>query len=135
MSIRHKPGLIESLAEKIGLIPNLHEEDGPDLPSLTEGGALTDYPPPDQWDDWVEYDPQDGGPSGLGGNYYHRSAHGLFQLRSSVRASQRTWTKTLSPFASSKVILITREAADKNCAKGPATINQSAGPGTHSPSR
>ena len=40
MSIRHKPGLIESLAEKIGLIPNLHEEDGPDLPSLTEGGAL-----------------------------------------------------------------------------------------------
>ena len=58
MSNRRKPGFIESLAEAFHLIPNLHDEAGADIPSISEPGALTDYPPPDQWDDWVEYESQ-----------------------------------------------------------------------------
>lgn len=58
MSNRQKPGFIESLAEALHLIPNLHDEAGADISSISEPGALTDYPPPDQWDDWVEYESQ-----------------------------------------------------------------------------
>lgn len=56
MSSKHKPGLIENIAEKLRLIPNLHDELESELPRLTEPGQLTDYPPPEKWDDWVEYE-------------------------------------------------------------------------------
>ena len=52
----HHPTLIEKLAEKLHLIPNLHQELADDLPRLNEPGELTDYPPPERWDDWVEYE-------------------------------------------------------------------------------
>ncbi len=48
--------LIERIAEALRLIPNLHGEEGRTLPRLTEPGRLTGYPPPEKWDDWVEYD-------------------------------------------------------------------------------
>jgi anaerobic selenocysteine-containing dehydrogenase len=56
----HRPSFIESIAEKLHLIPNLHGEDGYDLPPLTEPGKLAEYPPPDKWDDWVEYEAKSG---------------------------------------------------------------------------
>lgn len=56
MSTAHSPSLIERIAEKLHLIPSLHEEPGVELPRLTEPGDLTNYPPPEQWDDWVEYE-------------------------------------------------------------------------------
>ena len=51
MSSKHKPGFIENIAEKLHLIPDLHHEAESELPRLTEPGKLTDYPPPDQWDE------------------------------------------------------------------------------------
>ena len=54
MSKKHS--IIERIAEKLKLIPNLHEERAPSLESLTEKGQLTKFPPPEQWDDWTEYD-------------------------------------------------------------------------------
>ncbi|HSR70039.1 MAG TPA: molybdopterin-dependent oxidoreductase [Acidobacteriota bacterium] len=59
-----RPGWLERLAERLHLIPDLHRSDGsaedsphlPELPRLTPPGKLTDYPPPEQWDDWSEYE-------------------------------------------------------------------------------
>jgi hypothetical protein len=48
-----QPGLIERIAEKLKIIPDLHKADEQLLPSLTQPGKLTDYPPPEQW---VEYE-------------------------------------------------------------------------------
>ncbi|MCB0600170.1 MAG: molybdopterin-dependent oxidoreductase [Saprospiraceae bacterium] len=52
----HKASVIERIAEKIGLIPDLHQEEEAPVNRLTEPGDLTKFPPPDQWDDWVEYE-------------------------------------------------------------------------------
>ncbi len=58
MGYKHKPTFIEKIAESIGLIPDLHKEEeyAPQVNSLTEPGDLTKYPPPEQWDDWTEYE-------------------------------------------------------------------------------
>lgn len=54
---KHKPSLIEKIAESIGLIPNLHPtQQEPPLERLQEGSALANYPPPEKWDDWTEYE-------------------------------------------------------------------------------
>ena len=48
--------IIEKIAEKLHIIPSIRDEfDGSPEP-MTEPGPLEDYPPPDQWDDWVEYE-------------------------------------------------------------------------------
>ena len=48
--------IIEKIAEKLHIIPSIRDEfDGTPEP-MTEPGPLEDYPPPDQWDDWVEYE-------------------------------------------------------------------------------
>lgn len=58
MAYKHKPSLVEKVAESIGLIPNLHKDEdyAPTLTPLTEPGKLTNYPPPEKWDDWEEYE-------------------------------------------------------------------------------
>jgi anaerobic selenocysteine-containing dehydrogenase len=54
---KNKPSFIERIAEKIGLIPDLHKvETEEPVARLTEPGDLTQFPPPEQWDDWVEYE-------------------------------------------------------------------------------
>ncbi len=54
MSYQHKPSVIESVAEKLKIIPDLHKDDrrsgGP------EGVEQIACPPPDKWDHWVELD-------------------------------------------------------------------------------
>ncbi len=56
MTTKSAPTLVEKIAEKLHLIPNLHQDDESELPPMTEPGKLSDYPPPDQWDDWTEYE-------------------------------------------------------------------------------
>jgi hypothetical protein len=56
----HNPTFIERIAESLHLIPNLHGEDGEALPPIVEPGKLTDYPPPEKWDNWVEYEAKSG---------------------------------------------------------------------------
>ncbi len=53
---KRKPSLIERIAEKLRLIPDLHQNGEAALPRLTEPGRLTKFPPPEKWDDWVEYE-------------------------------------------------------------------------------
>ncbi|MEZ5426667.1 MAG: hypothetical protein R2747_10405 [Pyrinomonadaceae bacterium] len=59
--MKHKPTLIERVAEKLGIIENLHPaEVESELPRLTEPGELRNYPPPESWDDWTEYEATSG---------------------------------------------------------------------------
>lgn len=45
------------MAEKLKLIPDLHGEEPEGLERLAaEDGGLSSYPPADQWDHWVEYE-------------------------------------------------------------------------------
>ena len=44
---------IEKMAQGIGLIPDLYETKTSETVML-EPGPLSDYPPPERWDDWEE---------------------------------------------------------------------------------
>ncbi|MFQ5627313.1 MAG: molybdopterin-dependent oxidoreductase [bacterium] len=50
------PSVIERIAEKLKIIPDLHGADEQPLSPLRQHGTLTNYPPPEQWDDWQEYE-------------------------------------------------------------------------------
>ncbi len=56
MSTKLDPGFIEKIAEKLHLISNLHDDFCMDVPRLSEPGDLNAYPPPEKWDDWIEYE-------------------------------------------------------------------------------
>ena len=60
--MKHKPSFIETIAEKLGLIENLHPNNNQfeELPRMNEPGELSNYPPPEKWDDWTEYEATSG---------------------------------------------------------------------------
>ena len=55
---KHRPSLIERIAEKIGLIQDLHSvKEEPSIERLTEKpNELTNFPPIEKWDNWTEYE-------------------------------------------------------------------------------
>ncbi len=124
MATKHKPSLIEKIAESLHLIPGLHEDgihSTDALPRLTEPGKLTDYPPPEQWDDWVEYEAK----SGLAREKRHymivptqcfncESGCGLLSYVDKETMQVRKFEG--NPYHPG--------SRGRNCAKGPATINQ-----------
>ena len=55
MSVQPKQGFIEKFAEGLGLIPKLELEDGKIEP-MNDPGDLSNYPPPEKWDEWLEYE-------------------------------------------------------------------------------
>ncbi len=58
--MKHKPSIIENIAEKLGIIENLHAGSFEALPRMNEPGELSNYPPPEKWDDWTEYEAKSG---------------------------------------------------------------------------
>ena len=119
----HKPSFIESIAEKLRLIPNLHDTDEVDhgLPPLTEPGDLSSYPPPDKWDDWVEYEAKSG----------QRREKRNYAIVPTTCFNCEAGCGLLSYI--DKATLTVRKfegnpyhpgSRGRNCAKGPATINQ-----------
>lgn len=121
MAYKHKPTLLEKIAESLKLIPNLHQGKDSDLHRLTEPGKLTDYPPPDKWDDWTEYEAKSW-PKREKKNYTIvpttcfncESACGLL-------AYVDKETEEIRKFEGNPYHPGSR---GRNCAKGPATINQ-----------
>ena len=122
MSKRTTPSLIERIAEKVGIIPNLHEDNGDDLERLMPEGDLTTFPPPDKWDDWEEYE-STGWPVKKKRNLYR-----LFRLLALIVNLHvdllRLLIRKISVSGNSKEIHIIQASRGRNCAKGPATINQ-----------
>ncbi|HMQ45800.1 MAG TPA: molybdopterin-dependent oxidoreductase [Saprospiraceae bacterium] len=118
---QNKPTFIERMAEKIGLIPDLHQNRTQDLDSLTEMGQLTSFPPMEQWDDWTEYEATEH-PKRVKKNYRLvpttcfncESACGLTAyIDKETNEIRKLEGNPYHP-----------GSRGRNCAKGPATINQ-----------
>jgi len=116
-----KHSFIEQIAEKLGLIPNLHKNREPDLHRITEEGQLTDYPPMEQWDDWVEYEAQEH-PKRVK-KHYTIVPTTCFNCESAcgLTAYVDKETNAIRKFEGNPYHPGSR---GRNCAKGPATINQ-----------
>ncbi len=120
MATKHKPTLIEKIAETLHLIPNLHEEAEP-LPRLTEPGKLTNYPPPEKWDSWVEYEAKSG----------FRRQKREYMIVPTQCFNCESGCGLLS-YVDKQTLQVRKFEGNpyhpgsrgRNCAKGPATINQ-----------
>jgi anaerobic selenocysteine-containing dehydrogenase len=120
---KHKPSLIERIAEKLHLIENLHDEitENNFLPPLTEAGELTSYPPPEKWDDWVEYEATSG----------QRREKRNYMIVPTTCFNCEAGCGLLG-YVDKKTFQIRKFEGNpyhpgsrgRNCAKGPATINQ-----------
>lgn len=117
-----KPGWIERLAESIGLIPDLHAPSTEEpIPHLTETTALEGFPPPDQWDDWTEYDAA----------AHPRKVKKHFTIVPTTCFNCES-ACGLTAFIDKETGLVRKfegnpyhpASRGRNCAKGPATINQ-----------
>lgn len=118
---RNKHTFIERIAEKLKLIPDLHKDREPDLERLTPEGTQTQYPPIEQWDNWVEYEAK-AHPRREKKNYTIvpticfncESACGLTAYVDKDNGEIRKFEG--NPYHPG--------SRGRNCAKGPATINQ-----------
>lgn len=116
-----KPSFIEKMAEKIGIIPNLHGEEETAVDRLTEEGNLTNFPPPEQWDDWVEYEAKSWPRKDK--KHYNIVPTTCFNCESAcgLTAFIDKETNTVRKLEGNPYHPGSR---GRNCAKGPATINQ-----------
>ena len=91
------------------------------LPRLMPDGQLTNYPPPDRWDDWVEYDAK-AWPKRVE-NRYRLVPTTCFNCESAcgLLAYIDKDTGKIRRFEGNPAHPGSR---GRNCAKGPATINQ-----------
>ncbi|MDH5610292.1 MAG: molybdopterin-dependent oxidoreductase, partial [Cyclobacteriaceae bacterium] len=121
MTYKHKPSVIEKIAESLRIIPKLHEVKGASIPSLSEPGKLTKYPPPSKWDHWEEYEAK--GWARREKKTYGvvpttcfncESACGLLAYIDKANGSVRKFEG--NPYHPG--------SRGRNCAKGPATVNQ-----------
>jgi anaerobic selenocysteine-containing dehydrogenase len=109
---KHNPSFIERIAEKLHLIENLHKEDAVEL---------TSYPPPEKWDDWTEYE-------ALSGQKREKKNYMIipttcFNCEAGCGLLGYVDKETLKirKFEGNPYHPGSR---GRNCAKGPATINQ-----------
>ncbi len=116
-----KRSLIERMAEKLRLIPDLSKNGVEPEPRLMEEGKLTKFPPPEKWDDWVEYEAQDW--PRMKKKHYQIVPTTCFNCESAcgLTAYIDKETNTIRKFEGNPYHPGSR---GRNCAKGPATINQ-----------
>ncbi|MDQ3086972.1 MAG: formate dehydrogenase, partial [Acidobacteriota bacterium] len=118
---KHKPSFIESIAEKLGLIENLHSFEAEEIPRINEPGELQNYPPPEMWDDWTEYEPMSG----------NRREKKNYMIVPTICFNCESGCGLLSYIEKDSLKVRKFEgnpyhpgSRGRNCAKGPATINQ-----------
>jgi anaerobic selenocysteine-containing dehydrogenase len=118
---KRKHSIIERIAETLRIIPNLHKEEEAPEKRLAEAGDLTKFPPPEKWDNWVEYEAKSW-PRLEKKNYMIvpttcfncESACGLTAYIDKATMQVRKFEG--NPYHPG--------SRGRNCAKGPATINQ-----------
>ncbi|MCC7520724.1 MAG: molybdopterin-dependent oxidoreductase, partial [Flavobacteriaceae bacterium] len=123
-----KPSFIENLAEKIGLIPNLHkekyQETEADMRQFSDeeiANMYQNFPTPDKWDNWTEYDSQ----------AWPRKVKKTYQIVPTTCFNCES-ACGLTAFIDKETQQVKRFEGNpyhpgsrgRNCAKGPATINQ-----------
>lgn len=121
MSNRPRKGLIERLAERVGLIPELSQREE----SPAQRGApveLARFPSPEKWDDHVEYEAA-GGSKRANPRHYRLVPTTCFNCESAcgLLAYVDKQTGTIRKLEGNPAHPGSR---GRNCAKGPATINQ-----------
>ena len=118
---KHKPSVIEKIAESLKLIPNLHDVEDAGIPRLTEPGNLEKYPPPEKWDHWEEYEAK--GWMKREKKTYSIVPTTCFNCESAcgLLAYIDKDTNEIRKFEGNPYHPGSR---GRNCAKGPATINQ-----------
>ena len=120
MSLKPKRGLIEKFAEGIGLIPKLNFDDEKINP-IIDPGDLSNYPPPEKWDDWVEFEPTKW--SQKKERHYTIVPTSCFNCEAGCGLLSYVDKETgeVRKFEGNPYHPASR---GRNCAKGPATINQ-----------
>jgi len=110
---------IEKIAESLKLIPKLNG--GEELPRLTEPGKLTSYPPPEKWDHWTEYEAKSG--TAREKRDYMIVPTSCFNCEAGCGLLSYVDKETMEvrKFEGNPYHPGSR---GRNCAKGPATINQ-----------
>jgi len=115
----YKPSFIEKIAESLNLIPRLHGEGKNDSPEFNS--ELEKFPPIEKWNHWEEYDPKAWPQKHL--KKYMLVPTNCFNCESGCGLVAYVDKETMkvkkfegNPFHPG--------SRGKNCAKGPATINQ-----------
>ncbi len=116
-----KHSIIEQIAEKLRIIPNLHEEKESPTSRLAPGSELQQFPPMEQWDNWTEYEAKSW-PRIKKRNYMIVPTT-CFNCESAcgLTAYVDKSTMQVRKFEGNPYHPASR---GRNCAKGPATINQ-----------
>ena len=121
MAYQHSPSWIEKIAESLRLIPNLHKDKTTELSPLQEPGKLQNYPPPEKWDHWEEHEAKSW-------PRREKKAYSIvpttcFNCESAcgLLAYVDKETQQIRKFEGNPYHPGSR---GRNCAKGPATINQ-----------
>ena len=120
MPYKPRRHLIEKLAVRFGLVPDL---DGPDaVDTVATTGRLARYPDASTWDDVVEYDPAQW-PRRAVARHYRLVPTTCFNCESAcgLLAYVDKQSSTIKKLEGNPAHPGSR---GKNCAKGPATINQ-----------
>ncbi len=121
MSSHISPSFIEKIAESLGLIPNLRKEVEEALPPIQEAGPLEKYPPPERWDNWTEYEAKS----------WPRREKKNYMIVPTACFNCEAGCGLLS-YIDKKTFKVRKfegnpyhpASRGRNCAKGPATINQ-----------
>lgn len=116
-----KPSVIERIAEKLRIIPNLHKAGQTTVERITPDGELHSFPPMEQWDNWTENDAK-AWPRIKKRNYTIVPTT-CFNCESAcgLTAYIDKETMQVQKFEGNPYHPASR---GRNCAKGPATINQ-----------
>ncbi len=116
-----KRSRIEKFAEGIGLIPKISQGDPAERRVAEESQPLSHYPAPEEWDDFVEFDPKAW--PGKEARHYSIVPTTCFNCESAcgLLAYIDKETNRIRKFEGNPYHPGSR---GKNCAKGPATINQ-----------
>ena len=119
MSYQHKPSVIESIAEKLKIIPDLHAGD-----QGKSSGAETEQrscPPPEKWDHWVELDSKSWPERKEKAYMIVPTACFNCEAGCGLLAYVDKETMTMRKLVGNPFHPASR---GRNCAKGPATLNQ-----------
>ena len=120
MKMQPEASWIEKMAQGIGLIPDLTESEIPKS-EMREPGPLSSYPPPEQWDDWEEYEATEWAQKKK--KRYSIIPTSCFNCESGCGLLSYVDKETgkVRKFEGNPYHPGSR---GRNCAKGPATINQ-----------
>ena len=114
-------GWIEGISQKLKLIPTLDTAPENRLEGLSPPGQLQAYPPPESWDHWTEYDP---------GSWPRKKTRDYMIVPTSCFNCEAGCG--LLGYVDKETLRVRKfegnphhpASRGRNCAKGPATINQ-----------